>query len=112
MALIAANPVDREGRRRGKREPRRKERGNRGRKRQRRTTGEEDCEKEALAEVEEVDGEIDIDEVSVRGGVKAFASHPVVQMFAKRRACMRKTSQITKRPTLLHMVGLIVYCLF
>lgn len=95
------------GKRWDKRDRRRmRGRPNRPRRRQRkhRNETEDDAGEGGTDEADAAAEEMEVDEVSVKGGVKAFASHPVVQMFAKRRACMRKTSQITKRPTLLHMV--------
>ncbi|VDO04200.1 unnamed protein product [Rodentolepis nana] len=47
---------------------------------------------------------LELDEISSKGGQKAFANHPVVEMARKRRLCMRRASTILKRPTLLHML--------
>ncbi|VDD78305.1 unnamed protein product, partial [Mesocestoides corti] len=43
------------------------------------------------------------DEAESKSGAGVFASHPVVQMYSKRRACMRNYETINKRPTLLQM---------
>ncbi|VDM31427.1 unnamed protein product [Hydatigera taeniaeformis] len=77
-----------------------------GRRRERRNRPKRDVEDGAAptASTEADDEELEIDEVSARGGVKAFAAHPLVQMFAKRRNCMRHASLISKRPTLLQML--------
>nr|CDS31515.1 nuclear fragile X mental retardation interacting [Hymenolepis microstoma] len=47
---------------------------------------------------------LELDEISSKGGQKAFANHPVVEMARKRHLCMRRASTILKRPTLLHML--------
>ncbi|VDL60782.1 unnamed protein product [Hymenolepis diminuta] len=47
---------------------------------------------------------LELDEISSKGGQKAFANHPVVEMARKRRLFMRRASTILKRPTLLHML--------
>ncbi|KAM7538697.1 hypothetical protein Aperf_G00000052653 [Anoplocephala perfoliata] len=64
--------------------------------------GDEDIQKPPTAIEAELD--LELDEVSSKGGQKAFANHPVVQMATRRRLCMRRASTITKRPTLLHML--------
>ncbi|KAL5969766.1 Nuclear fragile X mental retardation-interacting protein 1 [Taenia solium] len=91
-----------EGRRNGR--PKREKRG--GRRKERRVRSKRNAEDEDAPTTSTAvdDAEMAIDEVSARGGVKAFAAHPLVQMFARRRACMRHASLISKRPTLLQML--------
>ncbi|VDK38666.1 unnamed protein product [Taenia asiatica] len=91
-----------EGRRNGR--PKREKRG--GRRKERRIRSKRNAEDEdaPTSSTAADDAEMEIDEVSARGGVKAFAAHPLVQMFARRRACMRHASLISKRPTLLQML--------
>nr|CDS21017.1 nuclear fragile X mental retardation interacting [Echinococcus granulosus] len=84
--------------------PKRDKRGRRRRERRDRARSDAEDENEPTTSTAADDGEVEIDEVSAKGGVKAFAAHPLVQMFARRRACMRHASLISKRPTLLQML--------
>ncbi|KAL5105168.1 hypothetical protein TcWFU_004161 [Taenia crassiceps] len=89
------------GRRNGR--PKREERGGR-RKERLRSKGDAEDEDGQTESTAVGDAEMEIDEMSARGGVKVFAAHPLVQMFARRRACMRHALLISKRPTLLQML--------